>query len=99
MARQSPNLGQAEKLLLSPNALDPGAHLPYSHTPKRGINHTSYIYDIKATAFGDQKARYRTSQAAQWLRILLPIKGTWVRALVREDPTCRGATKPVRCNY
>ena len=24
---------------------------------------------------------------------------TWVRALVREDPTCRGATKPVRHNY
>ncbi|XP_054938336.1 beta-parvin isoform X2 [Physeter macrocephalus] len=26
-------------------------------------------------------------------------KGTQVRALVREDPTCRGATKPVRHNY
>ena len=24
---------------------------------------------------------------------------TWVRALVREDPTCRGATKPVCHNY
>ena len=22
--------------------------------------------------------------------------GTWVQVLVREDPTCRGATKPVR---
>ena len=27
------------------------------------------------------------------------MQGTWVRALVREDPTCRGATKPVRHNY
>ena len=36
---------------------------------------------------------------AQWLRIRLPMQGTWVRALVREDPTCRGATKPVRHNY
>ena len=27
------------------------------------------------------------------------MQGTWVRALVWEDPTCRGATKPVRCNY
>ena len=35
----------------------------------------------------------------QWLRIRLPIQGTGVRALVREDPTCRGATKPVRHNY
>ena len=23
----------------------------------------------------------------------------WVRALVREDPTCHGVTKPVRHNY
>ena len=26
------------------------------------------------------------------------MQGTWVWALVREDPTCRGATKPVRHN-
>ena len=31
---------------------------------------------------------------AQWLRICLPKQGTRVRALVREDPTCRRATKP-----
>ena len=29
----------------------------------------------------------------------LPMQGTRVRALVREDPTCRGATKPVHRNY
>ena len=40
-----------------------------------------------------------TSLVAQWLRIHLPMQGTWVRALVREDPTCCGATKPVRHNY
>ena len=39
------------------------------------------------------------SLVAQWLRTCLPMQGTWVRALVREDPTCRGATKPVRHNY
>ena len=39
------------------------------------------------------------SLVAQWLRICLPMQGTWVRALVREDPTCRGATKPVSHNY
>ena len=27
------------------------------------------------------------------------MQGTWVRALIREDPTCRGATKPVSQNY
>ena len=29
----------------------------------------------------------------------LPAKGTGVRALVWEDPTCRGATRPVSHNY
>ena len=33
---------------------------------------------------------------AQWLRIHLAVQGTWVQALVREDPTCHRATKPVR---
>ena len=27
------------------------------------------------------------------------MRGTRVQALVQEDPTCRGATKPVRHNY
>ena len=27
------------------------------------------------------------------------MQGTRVRALIQEDPTCRGATKPVRHNY
>ena len=39
------------------------------------------------------------SLVAQWLRICLPMQGTWVRTLVREDPTCCGATKPMRHNY
>ena len=40
----------------------------------------------------------RASLVAQWLRIHLPMQGTWVQALVQEDPTCRGATKPVHYN-
>ena len=39
------------------------------------------------------------SLVVQWLRILLPMQGTRVRALVWEDPTCHGATEPVRHNY
>ena len=40
-----------------------------------------------------------TSLVAQWLRIHLPMQGTRVRALVREDPTCHRATNPGRNNY
>ena len=40
-----------------------------------------------------------TSLMVQWLRIRLPMQGTQVRALLQEDPTCHGATKPMRHNY
>ena len=39
------------------------------------------------------------SLVAQWLRICLPMQGAQVRALVWEDPTCRGATGPMSHNY
>ena len=45
------------------------------------------------------KEWHGTSLAAQWLRILLPMQGTQVWALVWEDPTCRGATKRMHQNY
>ena len=45
------------------------------------------------------KRLFRASLVAQWLRICLPVQGTRVRALVWEDPTCRGATTPVSHNY
>ena len=38
------------------------------------------------------------SLVAQWLRICLPMQGTRVRALVWEDPTCHGPTRPVSHN-
>ena len=47
----------------------------------------------------DKRRWVWASLVAQWLRIHLPMQGTLVRALVQEDPTCRGATKPMRCNY
>ena len=45
------------------------------------------------------KSLEKTSLVVQWLRIRLPMQGTRVRALVRKDPTCHGATKPVSHNY
>ena len=40
-----------------------------------------------------------TSLVVQWLRICLPMQGTWVWALLQEDPTCHGATKLMHHNY
>ena len=52
--------------------------------------HTDYI---------NQENSLGTSLVVQWLRIHLPMQGTQVRALVREDPTGRGAAKPMHHNY
>ena len=41
------------------------------------------------------KTSAEASLVAQWLRVRLPMQGTRVRALVRGDPTCRGAAGPV----
>ena len=39
-----------------------------------------------------------TSLVVQWLRIHLPMQGTWVQSVVGE-PTYHKATKPARPNY
>ena len=57
-----------------------------------------YHYTSNGMA-GIKKTAHGTSLVAQWLRIRLPMQGTRVRALVREDPTFRGATKPVCHKY
>ena len=44
------------------------------------------------------KIKSQASLVAQWLRIYLLMQGTRVRALVWEEPTCRGATGPVSHN-
>ena len=58
----------------------------YSHIKRK------YKTDVLRTRCG-------TSLVVQWLRILLPMQGTRVWALVQENPTCCGATKPVSHNY
>ena len=61
---------------------------------------TLNIYIESLMIFKDFKYLYIktmwASLVAQWLRIRLPMQGTRVRALVREDPTCSRAAKTVR---
>ena len=63
--------------------------------------HRMYFYCLLLYSSIEQSINHTngTSLVAQWIRICLPIQGTQVRALVREDPTCRGATNPVCHNY
>ena len=68
-------------------------HCPY-HTPSSCL----WGFSVRS-CLCPQEGALSASLVVQWLRIRLPMQGTWVRALVWEDPTCRGATKPVRHNY
>ena len=67
-----------------------------SHTPRPSWQgEGGRERDLRSSIKRDQ---VRASLVAQWLRICLPMQGTRVRALVWEDPTCRGATRPVSHN-
>ena len=62
-------------------------------------NKTFYLSAMNCTQESDRNKNIGASLVAQWLRIRLPMQGTWVRALVPEDPTCRRAAKPVGHNF
>ena len=55
------------------------------------LNITNRVMQIKITM--------RTSLVVQWLRIFLPMQGTWIQFLLWEDPTYHRATKLVCHNY
>ena len=40
------------------------------------------------------KKNWRTSLVVQWIRICLPMQGTWVQSLIWKDPMCYRETKP-----
>ena len=77
--------------------------------PRMSLIHTRQPQgetQVPAVVKTSQRRRYTgkiknqgASLVAQWLRIRLLMQGTRVRALVWEDPTCRGATGPVSHNY
>ena len=59
----------------------------------------TFGYLLKENKNTNLKRYMGASLVVQWLRTRLPTQGTRVRALVREDPTCHRASKPVRHNY
>ena len=59
----------------------------------------NYLVEIRYLTLFQFKKWMRASLVVQWLRIRLPMQGTQVQSLVWEDPTCRGATKPMHHNH
>ena len=85
--------------LFTPNYLN--SEQTALRTGMRMFSPEGIFSESEKTKIGKVKVKMppRASLVAQWLRIHLPMQGTWVRSLVREDPTCCGTTKPVRHNY
>ena len=57
---------------------------------RTGVFKYLYVFKIKHKG---------TSLVAQWLRVHLPVQGTWIWSLVQEDSTRHGPTKSMGHNY
>ena len=66
--------------------------------PQKAIFDTERPSGFEGPWILGKKPETRASLVAQWLRICLLMQGTRVRALVWEDPACRGVTRPVSHN-
>ena len=88
---QRPSFSSGVAKLLGSKSGASGGHCPRGKSVAEN--------DTNTEENSGKKGQRGTSLVAQWLRIRLPMQGTQVRALVREDPTCCGATKPVHRNY
>ena len=69
------------------------------HFSKKMCTHVGDVLGLVRCEKRNKIIGQGTSLVAQWLRIRFTMQGTRVRALVWEDPTCLGGTKPVSHNY
>ena len=74
------------------------------HRARRDVNRhileSKLLWNVQTSCLSSTIIKqYRTSLLVQWLRICLPIQGTWVPSLVWEDPTGHRTTKSVCPNY
>ena len=90
-----PNMGKEIATQVQEAQRVPGRKNPRRNRPRHIVIKLARIKDkenlLKATREG--------SPGGAVLRIRLPMQGTWVEALVPEDPTCCRAMKPVCHNY
>ena len=62
------------------------------------VSHHGALFFSMSLLTSEKKA-FGISVVAQWIRIHLPMHGTWVWSLVQKDPTSLRVTKPVCHNY
>ena len=88
-----PSLAQVKGLLIGYLLCASYQEKHFPHFKCGSLHCNNLIFSYKETLVKNNLPG--ASLVAQWLRIYLPMQGTRVRALVWEDPTCRGATGPV----
>ena len=96
-------VAQAQQLwltgLVAPRHVGSSQTRAWTHVPCIGRQILNHCATREAHKHMFKWYHGRTSLVAQCLRIRLPMQGTQAWSLVREDPTCCRATKPVGHNY
>ena len=88
---------QAALILTSSMGTNNNYRYSVSKNEKQAI-HSNYRLSLDNNVLLCTKKRTRTSLVIQWLRICLPMQGTWVPSLVQEDFTCHRAARPLHHN-
>ena len=64
-----------------------------------GNTRLKMLISVPESMIERQREAFPGGPVVQWLRIRLPVRGTRVRSLFWEDPTCLRAAKPMCRNY
>ena len=71
----------------------------YFQNVLRNVDHFILEWKYKEGIMSKVKIKrniWGTSLVVQWLRLWLPMQGTWVQFLVQEGPTCHRTAKPMQ---
>ena len=95
--QQNPRCKTVKSIRLTQNTICKRCDNWYKLTPQRiqSIILAYYINFPCTNTKTSLKDHFLGFLVAQWWRIRLPMPETRVQSLVQEDPTCRGATKPM----
>ena len=75
------------------------AFIPYIKVPFNVLPIFQSWLFLGSMAHTHQSCTFKTSLMVQWIRIHLPLQGTWVQSLVGEDSACHRRLKPMHHNH
>ena len=84
------NIGKIKKIQIEEWTVHQGK-------PEKNVNDYTELICFRITHYKRQPSEIPL--VVQWLRICLPMQGSWVQSLAQKDPTCLRAAEPVSHNY